>query len=153
MILSSCNLPGSSGLPTQTTDQNSAGSVATMTLKVNPTQAQSITPTLIALTMAASPNPTSFPPNTPVWSVYNYTCEFVDGGGTMTMELAWTDRSDSEEIYKVFRNEQEIATLEPNSTYYVDVAFIVTGETLSYYIQAFNANWQANSSIITYGCQ
>ena len=153
MILSSCNLPGSSGFPTQTTDQNPVGSVVTMTLQVNPTQAQSITPTLIALTVAASPMPTPFPPNTPVWSVYNYTCEFSDGGGTMTMELAWTDRSDSEESYKVFRNEQEIATLEPNSTYYVDVAYVATGETLSYYVQAFNTDWQASSSTITYGCQ
>jgi len=153
MILSSCNLPGSSGFPTQTTDQNPVGSVVTMTLQVNPTQAQSITPTLNALTVAASPMPTPFPPNTPVWSYNYYTCEFADDGGTMTMELAWTDRSDSEEIYKVFRNEQEIATLEPNSTYYVDVAFVAAGETLSYYVQAFNTNWQASSSTITYGCQ
>lgn len=153
MILSSCNLPGSSGSPTQTTDQNPAGPVATMTLQVNPTQAQSITPTIIVLTVTASPMPTPFPPNTPVWSYNYYTCEFADDGGTMTMELAWTDRSDSEESYKVFRNEQEIATLESNSTYYVDVAFVVTGETLSYYVQAFNTDWQANSSTITYGCQ
>jgi hypothetical protein len=35
----------------------------------------------------------------------------------------------------------------------MDVAFVATGETLSYYVQAFNTNWQANSSTITYGCQ
>lgn len=124
-----------------------------MTLQVNPTQAKSFTPTYIVPTVTASPNLTPFPPNTPVWSIYNYTCKFADGGGTMTMELAWTDRSDSEESYKVYRNEQVIAILEPNSTYYVDVAFVTTGETLSYYVQAFNTNWQANSSTITYGCQ
>ena len=71
----------------------------------------------------------------------------------MTMELTWDDRSEDEEGYTVYRDEQAIATLAPNSTYYVDVAFVTTGETLSYYVQAFNTDWQANSSIITYGCQ
>jgi hypothetical protein len=93
-----------------------------MTLQVKPTQTQmAIIPTYTAPVVLASPMPTPFPPNTPVWSVYNYTCEFAEGGGTMTMELTWTDRSDTEESYKVYRNEQEITTLEPNSTYYVDV--------------------------------
>jgi hypothetical protein len=125
-----------------------------MTLQVKPTQTQmAIIPTYTAPVVLASPMPTPFPPNTPVWSVYNYTCEFAEGGGTMTMELTWTDRSDTEESYKVYRNEQEITTLEPNSTYYVDVAFVAMGETLSYYVQAFNTNWQASSSTITYGCQ
>jgi hypothetical protein len=93
------------------------------------------------------------PPDTPIWSVYNYTCELAVGGGTMTMNLAWTDRSNSEESYKVYRDGQVIATLDPNSTFYVDMAFVATGKTLSYSVEAFNANWQASTSTITYGCQ
>jgi len=96
---------------------------------------------------------TPFPPNTPVWSVYQYTCELADGGGTMTMNLTWTDSSNNEDGYKVYRNKQVIATLAPNSTYYVDVAFVAAGKTLSYSVEAFNQDWQASSSTITYGCQ
>lgn len=71
----------------------------------------------------------------------------------MTMKLAWTDRSNSEESYKVYRDKQVIATLAPNSTSYVDVAFVATGETLSYSVEAFNKDWRVSTSTITYGCQ
>jgi hypothetical protein len=147
-VLSACNLPGRSSLPTQTPGQNTAGSIATITLQVNPTQTQSITPTNIA-----SAIPTPFPPNAPVWLIYTYTCEFTAGGSTMTMNLNWNDRSNNEEGYKVYRGEQEIATLAPNSTFYVDVAFVAMGKTLSYSVEAFNKDWRASTSTITYGCQ
>jgi hypothetical protein len=154
-VLSACNLPGISSLPNQTTDQNPAGSVATMTSQVNPIQTQIaiITPTYTVTVVIASPISTPFPPDTPVWSVYKYTCELVDGGGTMTMNLTWTDSSNNEDGYKVYRDKQVIATLAPNSTYYVDVAFVAAGKTLSYSVEAFNQDWQASSSTITYGCQ
>jgi hypothetical protein len=84
---------------------------------------------------------------------YNYTCEFIVGGGTMTMHLAWNDRSNSEDGYKVYRDQQIVATLPPNSTSYVDVAFVATGKTLSYSVEAFNKDWQVSGNTITYGCQ
>ena len=96
---------------------------------------------------------TLVPPNVPTWSAYNYTCEFTVDGGTMTMNLAWNDRSNDEEGYKVYRNQQVIATLPPNSTSYVDIASVATGTTLSYSVEAFNQDWQVRSSTITYGCQ
>jgi hypothetical protein len=133
-VLSACSLPGGPGLPTQTVNQPPPVSIA-------------------AVTEITSPLTTPFPPNTPVWSVYTYTCELVDGGGIMTMNLFWNDRSNSEEGYKVYREKQVIATLAPNSTHYVDVAFVATGKTLSYSVEAFNQDWQVSSSTITYGCQ
>jgi len=150
-ILASCNLPKS----TQITGQNPAGRFAAPTLQVISSQTPMtiIVPTNIMSTMTASPIPTLTPPNTPIWSAYNYTCELAVGGGTMTMNLSWTDRSNSEEAYKVYRDEQVIATLDPNSTFYVDAAFVATGKTLSYSVQAFNTNWQVSTSTITSGCQ
>jgi hypothetical protein len=154
-VLSACNLPGRSGSPTQITDQNPVGSDAAMTLQVNSTQTQMAISALTYTvpTETVSPLPTPFPPNTPVWSVYTYTCEFIVGGGTMTMNLAWTDRSNNEDGYKIYRDKQVITTLAPNSTSYVDIAFVATGKTLSYSVEAFNKDWQASGSTITYGCQ
>jgi hypothetical protein len=156
-ILSSCNLPSSSGSPTQTDNQNLAATAVAMTLLANSIQTQAAltmpTEPVSTATVTASPMPTPIPPNAPIWLAYNYTCELAAGGGNMTMNLSWKDRSDSEESYKVYRDGQEIATLEPNSTFYVDVAFVATGKTLSYTVEAFNENWQASSSTITYGCQ
>ena len=154
-ILSSCNLPSRLGTPTQTTNQSLAGTAAVMTLQANPMQTKTtaITP-LSTMTMGtASPIPTPIPPNAPIWSAYNYTCELAVGGGTMTMNLGWTDRSNSEESYKVYRDGQVIAILEPNSTVYADVTFVAAGKTLSYSVEAFTENWQANTSTITHGCQ
>jgi hypothetical protein len=99
----------------------------------------------------ASPISTLIPPSTPVWLAYNYTCEFIAGGGNMTMNLAWTDHPNNEEGYRVYRDQQVIATLPPNSTFYVDVAFVATGKTLSYSVEAFNTAWRASTSTITYG--
>jgi len=126
-----------------------------MTMQTYPTQTKIISiPPLSTMTLAtASPTSTRIPPDTPVWSTYNYTCKPAVGGGTMTMNLGWTDRSTSEDSYKVYRDGQVIATLEPNSTFYVDVSFVATGKTLSYSVEAFNENWQASTSTIANGCQ
>ena len=106
------------------------------------------TPTLIA-----SPVFMTIVPNTPTWSVYNYTCALASGGATMTMNLAWKDRSTSEAGYRVYRDKQVIATLPPNSTAYVDVVFIATGKTVSYSVEAFSLDWQFSTPTVTYGCQ
>ena len=155
IILSSCNLPSSSGSLTQTADQNLVGTYVAMTLQVKPTQTKVaiITPLNTMPVATVSPITTPIPPNTPAWLAYNYTCKLATGGGTMTMNLAWDDRSNSEEGYKVYRDGQVIATLAPNSTFYVDVAFVATGKTLSYTVEAFNVDWQASTTTITYGCQ
>ena len=69
------------------------------------------------------------------------------------MHLAWNDRSEIEDGYKVYRDQLVIATLPPNSTSYVDVDFVAMGEKLSYSIEAFNKDWQARGNTITDGCQ
>jgi hypothetical protein len=149
-ILSSCNLPSRAGSPTQTVDQELVGTMVAMTMQTYPTIA---IPTLSTMTLeTASPVSTHIPANTPVWSTYNYTCKLAVGGSTMTMNLGWADRSTSEESYKVYRDGQVIATLEPNSAFYVDVFFVTTGKTLSYSVEAFNKNWQASTTTITNGC-
>ena len=150
-ILSTCSPLNRSSSPTQ----NPIDPIAMMTMQVNPIQTEMgiITPTHATPMMMTSPMSTPIPPNTPLWSVYNYTCELATGGGTMTMNLAWTDRSNSEEGYKVYRDEQVIATLVPNSTTYVDVAFVATGKTLNYSVEAFNKDWRVSTSTIIHGCQ
>ncbi|MBN1303430.1 MAG: hypothetical protein JXA13_03270 [Anaerolineales bacterium] len=154
-VLSNCSLTGSRFLPAQTINQELTSTALATTLQVNPDQTLTVLSgsTVPAPAAIASPPAAPFPANTPVWSVYSYTCEFTADGGEMTMELTWIDRSDSEEGYNVYRNKQVIATLTPNSTYYVDVAFVAAGKALSYSVEAFNKDWRVSSSTITHGCQ
>jgi hypothetical protein len=156
VILSSC-LPASLGIPTLTIDKrNQVGTIVAMTMQSQPERIQiasSSTPANTAPTVTATTISTRIPPNIPVWSAYNYTCKLAPGGGNMTMNLAWTDRSSSEESYKVYRDGQLITTLAPNSTSYVDVAFVATGKALSYSVEAFNIDWQLSTGTITYPCQ
>lgn len=135
--ISACNLPARASTPAAP----NAPVIAT------PIESVTLTP------MATVPSSTPFTPGAPVWSVYEYTCELADGGGTMTMNLTWKDRSDNEAGYKVYRNGLVIATLDPNSTAFVDVTFVATGKTLSYAVEAFNADWRGSTSTITHGCQ
>jgi hypothetical protein len=151
--LSACNLPGNSGVAPQTTDKNPGSSAPTITSILTQTQKVITTSTYTTSTMIASPGSTPSPLNTPAWSAYTYTCELAAGGGTMTMNLAWADRSNNEDGYRVYRDMKVIATLAPNSTSYVDVAYVATGEQLSYSVEAFNKDWKSRGSTITYGCQ
>jgi len=154
VVLSACNLQIIFSSPTQIPGQKPVGAAATTTLQVNATQTvvATITPTDTP-TLIASPVLMTIVPNTPTWSVYNYTCALAAGGATMTMNLAWKDRSTSEDGYRVYRDKQVIATLPPNSTVYVDVVFVAAGKAVSYSVEAFSQNWQFSTPIVTYGCQ
>ena len=154
VLLSACNLQNNSGSAIQTTHQEPVGAVATTTLPANATQTGMATMTSTSTpTALATPVLQTIVPNTPTWSVYDYTCELAAGGATMTMNLAWKDRSNSEDGYRVYRDEQVIATLPPNSTAYKDVVFIVTGKKVSYSVEAFTQAWQFSTPTVTYGCQ
>jgi hypothetical protein len=147
-VLSACNLPAVTGSVIQTTTPDRAGLLPTMTLQANPTQNQT------SIVTATEPvPPTAASPNAPIWSVYHYTCKLAVGGGTMTMNLGWTDRSNNEDGFNVYRDGQVIATLAPDSTSYVDVAFVATGKALNYSVEAFNKDWRGSTSTITNFCQ
>jgi hypothetical protein len=150
IVLSACNVQIIFNSPTQTP----VGTAAAKPLPVNATQTEvaTITPTDTP-TLIASPVLRTIVPNTPTWSVYNFTCALATGGATMTMNLAWKDRSTSEDGYRVYRDKQIIATLPPNSTTYVDVIFIAAGKTVSYSVEAFAQGWQFSTPTVTNGCQ
>jgi hypothetical protein len=155
-VLSACSPSLTSELPTQITGLNLPGNIAALTSQAIPTQTPITTATPVmqlTSTPANTPMATLAPANTPVWTDYHFTCALATGGGTMTMNLAWSDRSDNETGYIVYRDKQAIMTLPANSTTYVDIAFVATGKSLSYFVEALNNTGPASTSTITYGCQ
>jgi hypothetical protein len=154
IVLAACSLPGGASSPPQMNGQTPLVSPAATPWQANSTQTEPVaaTPT-DAPTALASAVLMTIVPNTPTWSVYNYTCQLATGGATMTMNLAWKDRSTSESGYRVYRDKQVIATLPANSTAYVDVVLLATGKTVSYSVEAFSPDWQFSTPTVTYGCQ
>ena len=167
VLLSACSLISSSGLQTS----SPVNTVPSMTLQSGSTQTETnaITSTSAEPTITASPTSTttatatstttitstatSIPPVTLNWQAYSYACELATGGTVMTIELSWSDISNSEDGFRVYRDNIVIATLAANTTTYVDVVFIATGNTVSHSIEIFNADWQVTSSTIVNSCQ
>jgi hypothetical protein len=104
-------------------------------------------------TVTAPPVPTPKPPTGPGWQSYNYTCDFASGGSNINMNLVWTDRSNDEVGYIVYRDGQAIANLGPDSTSFTDVAFVAAGQSVSYKIEVYNKSGTASSSTISATCQ
>lgn len=58
------------------------------------------------------------------------------------IELIWSDDSDDEEGFRVYRNGTEIAELDPNTTRYVD-SDLTGGESYTYRISSFNQDGES----------
>ena len=104
-------------------------------------------------TVAAPPTPTPKPPIPPAWSTWNYTCDFANGGSNINMNLVWTDRSNDEVGYTIYRDGKSIANLGPGTTTYTDVAFVATGQSVSYRVEVYNKAGTASTSTISAACQ
>ncbi len=97
--------------------------------------------------------PTRIPPPAPTWSKWEYNCAFAAGGNTITMSLRWTDHATGETGYKVYRGEEVIATLAPDSDNYTDVTFLESGKSFDYYVEVFSEAGIATTSKINASCQ
>jgi len=98
------------------------------------------------------PVPTAKPPVGPTWKNYNYSCEFAAGGSTATVSLAWSDKSSNENGYNVYRNNELVTSLGADTTSYTDVAFVGAGQSLSYYIEAYNNAAAVPGPVISISC-
>ncbi|MEO0899872.1 MAG: T9SS type A sorting domain-containing protein [Bacteroidota bacterium] len=64
----------------------------------------------------------------------------ADNGTALIVPLTWTDNSNNETGFEVFRDGQLIATLPANTTSYVDDSSVyVFGTPIAYQVRAFNA--------------
>ena len=104
-------------------------------------------------TVTAPPAPSPNPPAAPGWSLWHYDCTYAAGGSTVTMNMNWTDHSSDETGFKVYRDGQVIANLPADSTSYTDVAFVESGKSLTYFVEAFSEAGKSSSSTKSASCQ
>lgn len=92
-------------------------------------------------------------PAAPTGLKYNYSCAFnADASYTITVALSWSDRSDNEQGFYVYRNGTLIATLAAGTTTYTDIFVGTASQLNSYQIAAFNATGQMLGNAQSFSC-
>lgn len=102
-------------------------------------------------TVTAPPTPFGGDPDAPSFAKsdgWSYLC--YDGKADIV--LKWVDKSTNETGYRVLRNGEVAAELPANSTFYAETINLLSGQSVSYQIQAFNEAGQSASSTATMTC-
>ncbi len=103
------------------------------------------TPTNTAPTSTSPPVSVGIP-GKPTSLIYAYTCTIETG----TIEFFWSDASDNEDGFRLYRNGSLVATVAANSTSYTDNVPLNSGTqtTVTYRLAAFNAAGEASASAL-----
>ncbi len=113
--------------------------------------------TLLPVTTPSAPTSVSGPINAPTGLGYSFSCAFNGPSGdyTVTVFLTWSDRSNNETGFYVYRDGALIATLPAGSTAYTDIFVGGALQLNTYQVAAYNAQGQAlgtNPSSISFTC-
>jgi uncharacterized protein YraI len=100
-------------------------------------------------TVNPPPTSTASPPVAPSISNWEYTCGF--GNATITIE--WRDRAEDESGYRIYRDDEKVTELPPNSSSFTEVVPLELGETVSYRVEAFNNAGASSASPISFSCE
>lgn len=80
------------------------------------------------------------------WDIF---CNYETNEANIT--VSWADEEE-ESGYRVVRNDIIVAELPANTTEYKETITLLTGQTVGYYIIAFNAAGSTSSKTISLGC-
>ena len=104
-------------------------------------------------TPAASTASASGAPAAPTGLRYNYSCAFnADASYQITVALSWTDRSDNEQGFYVYRNGALVATLAAGATTYADIFVGTASQLYTYQVASFNATGQVLGGAQAFSC-
>ncbi len=97
-----------------------------------------------------TPPPTSgsVPSEVLIVDQWEYSCD----NGTLTFSLNWRDRATNEAGYRIFRNNELLAELPPDSTMYTDSFKVSAGQSVEYYLQVVGPDGSLNSSVMRTSC-
>ncbi len=104
-------------------------------------------------TVNPPPTSTASLPAAPGISNWEYLCGYGASGPNATVDLKWSDRADNESGYRIYRNDELVTELAPNSTAYSEVINVEEGKNITYRIEAYNSTGASSSSTISFSCQ
>lgn len=103
----------------------------------------------VAPTVTAPPTPQTGAPENVSLQQWNVSCNYATNEADIY--IRWTDK-DNESGYRVFRNNELAAELPANSAEFTETITLLAGQSVGYYIVAFNAVGDTNSKTITLSC-
>jgi len=100
-------------------------------------------------TVTAPPTPQGGAPDNVSLQQWNIDCNYATNEANVT--IRWTDKED-ESGYRIFRNNELIAELVANSNTFTETISLLSGQSVGYYVVAFNAVGDTFSKSITLTC-
>ena len=88
--------------------------------------------------MTPPPTETPSPPDAPSLSNYDFFCAWNGTNNDLSITIKWSDKSNNELGYLIYRNGEEIANLLPNTIQYIDTYAVASGQPVDYAIEAYN---------------
>ena len=98
------------------------------------------------------PTATLAPPNAPSLQNWDYTCTFNGINNDLNIVLEWSDRSNNETGFRVYRNGGLLVDLPAGSTSHADTTDVDSGETTTYRVEAYNVTGSVSTSTISIVC-
>ena len=98
------------------------------------------------------PTATHQPPNAPTFQSWDYQCEFNGVNTNLTVTLTWSDKSNNEAGFRLFRDGGLVADLPANSTTYIDSTTVNAGQTVIYRIEVYNSTGTAGNNTSPISC-
>jgi hypothetical protein len=92
-------------------------------------------------------------PAPPSISNWEYFCSLGSSGPNITFNLTWSDRAVDETGYRIYRNNELVTELPPNSGSFSEVVDIERNEKLTYRLEVFNSTGASSASPISFSCQ
>jgi hypothetical protein len=92
-------------------------------------------------------------PAPPSISNWDYFCSFSGSGPNITFNLTWSDRAVDETGYRIYRNDELVTELPPNSGSFSEVVDVESNERLTYRLEVFNNTGASSASPISFSCQ
>ncbi len=102
-------------------------------------------------TVTAPPTPAGGAPEAATFPKNGWTY-FCYGPGSADITLSWKDNANTEKGYRVIRNGEPISELPANSSYFAETISLLSGQSVSYQIQAYNEIGETNSSPANITC-
>ena len=92
-------------------------------------------------------------PTPPSISNWDFSCSYSSPRPNVSFNLTWSDRAADETGYRIYRNNELVTELPPNSGSFSEVVEVEENENITYRLEVFNSTGASSASPISFSCQ